>query len=476
MRQISGVLRSRLITVLVLGPLVLMWTVSSPMFSGPDEPDHLVRAQGFTNFDFSSPYDTDGIPVGAVGCYRFKPEISASCMTLEWREPREEDSRTDGYPPVLHALSAVPYFFTDGLTATYLVRLWLAMINMVMVGWALTIAARRGSWVAIGALLALTPTALFTMGTVNPTGLAVSGSLLVTSSLLSRRATLNGNRSSTAALITGAILLVGTRRDGAFWFALLLLVLWVASERSLQSDVRHIMRTSRKLLISALAVFALSSVWAFQWVYRFLEQRSSAERSAWKAVSTLKVYFHQLIGSFGWLDSPIDGRTLLLAALLCGAVVVTGVRQGNTNQQRAILLAIVLMVIVPVAFGAIRYPYFQGRYLLPMWVGVMMIAGSAIEGRSKGRLQSKSAKDCVIALWVIVNVSSLVTNLKRFSTGRSGSWNIFSNDAWSPPVLGNEVVIGGFVFAGIAMLLAARAVARDARQENTPSLIWDEES
>lgn len=475
MSQIAAKLRVRLIAVLVLCPIVLMWAVSSPMFSGPDEPDHLVRAQGFTSLDFSSPYDTDGIPVGAVGCYRFEPDIPASCMSLEWREPREEDSRTDGYPPVLHALSAVAYFFTDGLTATYLVRLWLAMINTVMVGWALTIAARRGSWVAIGALFALTPTALFTMGTVNPTGLAVSGSLLVSASMLDKIGTAK-RMESKAALVTGAILLVGTRRDGAFWFALLLLVLWVASERSLQSDVRHIMRTSRKLLISALAVFALSSVWAFQWVYRFLERRSSAERSAWKAASTLKVYFHQLIGSFGWLDSPIDGRTLLLAALLCGAVVTAGVRRGSTNQQRAIVLAIVLMVIVPVAFGAIRYPYFQGRYLLPMWVGLMMIAGSAIERRSEGWLQSTSLQTWIIGLWVTVHVWSLITNLKRFSTGRSGSWNIFSNDAWSPPVLGNEVVIGGFAVAGISMLLAARAVVSDARQENTPSLIRDNHS
>jgi hypothetical protein len=464
MRQISGVLRSRLITVLVLGPLVLMWTVSSPMFSGPDEPDHLVRAQGFTSLDFSSPYDADGIPVGAVGCYRFKPDVPASCMTLDWREPREEDSRTDGYPPVLHALSAVPYFFTDGLTATYLVRLWLAMVNTAMVGWALTIAARRGSWVAIGALLTITPTALFTMGTVNPTGLAVSGSLLVSASMLDRRGTAKRFESK-AALVTGAILVVGTRRDGAFWFALLLLVLWVALERSIHNDIRHIVRTSRKLMISALAVFALSSIWALQWVYRFLERRSSAERSAWKAASTLKLYFHQLIGSFGWLDSPIDWRTLLLAALLCGAVVIAGVRRGNPNQRRAIVLAIALMVIVPVAFGAIRYPYFQGRYLLLMWAGLMMIAGSSIEGRSEGRLQSTSLKDCVIGLWVIVHVWSLITNLKRFSTGRIGSWNIFSDDAWSPPRLGNEVVIAGFAIGGIAMFFAARAVVRDVLRE-----------
>lgn len=465
MSQIAAKLRVRLIAVLVLCPIVLMWAVSSPMFSGPDEPDHLVRAQGFTGLDFSSPYDTDGIPVGAVGCFRFEPDIPASCMTLDWREPREEDSRTDGYPPVLHALSAVPYFFTNGLTATYLVRLWLAMINTAMVGWALTVAARRGSWVAIGALLALTPTALFTMGTVNPTGLAVSGSLLVSASMLDKSGTAK-RMESKAALVTGAILLVGTRRDGAFWFALLLFVLWVASQRSLQSDVRHITRTSRKWMISAFAVFALSSVWALQWVYRFLERRSSAERSAGKAASTLKVYFHQLIGSFGWLDSPIDWRTLLLAALLCGATVFAGFSGANKSQRTAMLLAILLMVIVPVAFGAIRYPYFQGRYLLPMWVGLMMIAGSAIEGRSEGRLKSASAKDCVIGLWVIVHVWSLITNLKRFSTGRSGSWNIFSDDAWSPPGLGNEVVIGGFALAGIAMFFAARAASRHALQPN----------
>ena len=83
--------RSPLINLFaVLFPLLLLWSLSNPMFAAPDEPAHLLRAQGFSQFDFSSPYQTDGLPLNEIDCLRFNADATADCMKLVWAEPWNE--------------------------------------------------------------------------------------------------------------------------------------------------------------------------------------------------------------------------------------------------------------------------------------------------------------------------------------------------------------------------------------------------
>ena len=443
----------------MLFPLAASWMLSSPMFSGADEPDHLVRAQGFSHFDFSPPYVTDGIPVGAVGCYRFEPDIPASCAELVWKDSGTiEESRTDNYPPLLHAISAIPYFFVDGLVATYVVRIWLVVLNTIGLGWAIHLSLRRSEWQFTGLLLALTPTALFAMGTVSPTGLAVTGSVLFAVSALNLGGAQQIRRSEFLAMLIGAVMLATSRRDGALWLVVLLFVIWVRNGRPLPRLSSQKFKSSRVPHLGLLLAVALGSLWAVRWLSRFLGQRSEAEKSAWRAAKTLKLYFHQLIGTFGWLDSPMGPEALFVATLICGFLVVFAFMVGSRDDRLAIVSSVLLLIAIPVIFGAIRYPYFQGRYLLPLWVVLLVVSGNSIDRGLATRNNFKLSPVLLIGGWAIVHVWSLINNLKRFSTGRNGSWNIFAPEAWHPPGISNFVVVFLIVLSGASMFVAARTL------------------
>jgi hypothetical protein len=89
---------------------------------------------------------------------------------------------------------------------------------------------------------------------------------------------------------------------------------------------------------------------------------------------------------------------------------------------------------------------------------LMMTVGAAIQRRPVHWSNTRLFQDIVLCLWTVVHVWSMVTNLKRFATGRNGSWNIFSDGAWSPPGIGNEAVVGSFVLVGLAMFFVGRSV------------------
>jgi len=64
--------------------LCATWALTNPMFASPDEPAHMARAQGFSRFDFTPPYETDGLPISAPECYRFIANAAANCADLAW--------------------------------------------------------------------------------------------------------------------------------------------------------------------------------------------------------------------------------------------------------------------------------------------------------------------------------------------------------------------------------------------------------
>ncbi len=443
----------------MLFPLAASWMLSSPMFSGADETDHLVRAQGFSRFDFSSPYVTDGIPVGAVACYRFQPDIPATCNGLGWNESGSvEESRTENYPPLLHAISAIPYFFVDGLFATYVVRLWLVVINTIGLCWAIHLSLRRSEWQFTGLLLSLTPTAFFAIGTVSPTGLAVTASVLFAIPALNLDGTHQIHRSDLLAMLTGAVMLATSRRDGALWLVVLIFVMWVRNGRPLPRPSSNRFKSSRALFLGLLLAVALGSLWAVRYLTRFLEGRAEARKSAWWAAKTLKVYFHQLIGAFGWLDSYMGQEALFMATVICGFLVVFAFMTGSKDDRLAIASSILLLMAIPVIFGAIRYPYFQGRYLLPLWVVLLVVSGNSIDRGLATRTKINISPILLIGGWALVHVWSLIRNLKRFSTGENGSWNIFASEAWHPPKISNLVMVSLIVLSGASMFYAARTL------------------
>ncbi len=257
---VDHTLRRRwLVLFVALVPLAVTWSLVNPMLASPDETIHILRAQSIAAGDFSNPFTSDGLPMDAIECLKFQPEVTADCQNLAWGpDGTQQIGPTDGYPPLYHSIAAVPALFFSGLAGAYLMRIWMAVIIMAAVAWAgaWSRGPGAGPWPLTGAVVAVTPMAIFTVATVNPSGMAVASALLFVVGAGSALDSRWRGRDVVAATVVGALGLALSRRDGLLWLGVLALVLapfwipqarqfWVATHRSNGLDRRRRRRGAR---------------------------------------------------------------------------------------------------------------------------------------------------------------------------------------------------------------------------------------
>lgn len=449
-------------------PLVA-WALSNPLFAAPDETAHMVRAQSFARLDFSPPFTTDGLPIEQVECYRFLSDTTAECMDLTWlADGTQVDVPTDGYPPLVHIIAAIPATVTSGLVGAYAVRVWLAAVVAGLFGWAFTIALRAGPWRATGLLLGVTPGVAFISSSVNPSGITAAGSALIAVSVLDRRDRGRTTRGNAASLSVGCLILIGSRRDGVVWLAVIallsaLLIGW-GNRSSLAAMMNSRTAKARRIAASIVAaVVVTGGVRAVPWVWRFVENSGNADRSTWQAMRSLRVYFDQLLGVFGWLDSTMGIEPMLLSVGVLATLMFGALSSGRSRERRALLLGLVLLAAVPVAFGTLRYPYFQGRYLIPLWIMVTTLAGSIVD-RSK---QPPARPGVLLGVWGIVHLWSVINNSKRYAVGRNGSWELMlKGGGWHPPMMSNLIVFAMFAVVAVLVHHISRRITRGVGHEH----------
>jgi hypothetical protein len=437
---------------LALFPLAAVWALTNPMLASPDETLHIARAQSIASGDFSVPYTTDGLPIDSIECFRFQPEVSAACQDLSWGpDGTQLVGPTEGYPPLYHSLAAVPALFFSGLTGAYVMRVWMAAIVMAVVAWAGVLVTRPGlgPWPLTGFAVAMTPMALFSISTVNPSGLAVASAMLFTAATVSLCTLGHRGREVTGAVLAGALGLALTRRDGLLWLAILAVVLAPVAWTPLRAAVRNISRRTITVVVSALVLFVVvGAVWARPTVSRFFRNWQDGDGTNWwEAARYIRTYLFQAVGVLGWLDSPIGEEAFLIAMILAGFVALLGLTAVHRRLAVSTGLAVVALLVTPVAFGLVRFPYLQGRYLLPIWVGGMVVAGLSARFADVGERFDRRTSRIVLGGWAVVHLVAALQNLRRYAVGRSGSWNFVTEAEWSPDTMSNAVAVGAYVVA-----------------------------
>ena len=107
----------------------------------------------------------------------------------------------------------------------------------------------------------------------------------------------------------------------------------------------------------------------------------------------------QTIGDFGWLDTPAPHLTKVIWIVAVAALVVLGLAI-SARCRRALPLLALAIVAMPVLFEAPKLnasgTYWQGRYWLPLIVGVPLLASTAL-GRIPA-LHSRRSPAAVIAV------------------------------------------------------------------------------
>lgn len=172
----------------IAASLGILWALSQPLSSAPDEPEHIVRAvslysgsgikvplkvtgQTFTGRVRAPNYFLHGLPT--QHCVVDDAAKPATCRSKPLEHPGrivEGYTSAAGHPPVYYLLVGWIGRLVPSAVGVILMRIWSVLLCALMLLVATVVLSRRGRsmYPAISALTAFSPVAAFLGGSVNP--------------------------------------------------------------------------------------------------------------------------------------------------------------------------------------------------------------------------------------------------------------------------------------------------------------------
>lgn len=474
-----------------------LWSFASPLLSSPDEPAHIVRAAAVVRGQILPDRDSNNLPTIMVKvpayivpkdglCFAGDPNISAECQSSVWPSSTalaDLGTSASSNNPIYYLAMGLPTLFLDNAPALYAMRILNAALVAALLAVAVT-AVRLQAATATGAtlaLVALTPTALFLGGSVNPNSveMAAAGALLGSALLLIRNQVSRGQAWLwSGAAGASAIFLLSGRSVALLWVLMIFLVIVaVVGLRPLASAIR-----TGPVAVAA-GVTAVASVWMLVWtriaipaiidpaagitpltpgtVFLIQFQNSISQIDAW-------------IGAFGWLDFHAPSGVLFIYHTIIGATVLLAFAVSRARIRAALAIGIVGVLFIPSAIQVSLYDdvgwMWQGRYLLSLFFVIAITAGIGVDqtiGRSPETFQ-RYIRPMVRAGAVIVAVAQTAAFshvMRRYVVGDDLGWpEMILRPEWQPP--GGSLTLialyAALMAAGVVMVWRFTSTARSS--------------
>jgi len=221
-----------------------------------------------------------------------------------------------------------------------------------------------------------------------------------------------------------------------------------------------------RLMLGALVALTANMVFVwFTWsgtaTDSFVSNSASHGGGSWASgLGSLYTKILEMIGWFGWQDSPMTSESWVLLLCLLFGVISIAATGGEKSLSRTLVITVSALVLAPVIIGTVRYPYVQGRYLLPLWVGCGMLAGQALAESDLPKLFLQRIFKIFIGLMAIIQFFAFAQNLRRYAVGRAGSWKFFQQSNWHPPMMSNLMALLLMTVALSISLISVRSICR----------------
>jgi len=379
------------------------WAVAAPYNGGYDEHDHVVRAAGVVRGQLLVPPARgtgDGgyqrVPASLVppgyACLVSADPPPASCLGTAPRDNRLTvvHTRAARYDPAYYALVGWPLRWWPRMSGVIGARLVNAALGAALLAGAVWLLWPLGRYrlVLLGLLFALSPMLASLNGLVNPSGLAIDAAILLWCALLrilppgSVPRPIGGGPTRLAAL--AGVVLALARAEGV---VLVVAIVGLA----LLALGRPVAPPRRRLLIAGGAV-ALAAGLGLAWamVSRVASVGAGPGGlpvAGWDTVATIvrgnfDYWLRQTVGLFGYgaIGLPVWGYvawTAVLAALVLPAAALAGRRLAGVLLGIPVLCFAAGLVAELALVHRIGY-WMQGRYFLPLWVGMALLAPLAL--------------------------------------------------------------------------------------------------
>ncbi len=510
----AGLLAGLLTGVLVL-VLVMSWAMGVGRYGGPDEPAHVLRAAAVARGDvFGRPvaglpsgYRVVTVPAALVtgdpACYRHDSTVTSKCATEPGtglpdssRDETAQAATSAGrYPPLYYLLIGGPVRLLGGEDEVFWYRavaaLWNSIVVMCVV-MRLRLLGRR----AVVVVAAITPSAWFLIGVVNPNGFELVLAWL--------------------AWVGVARWVIGPSIRQAWWVAVPLALAVACRPVALLVSLTvltmiELLRrpTWRQRLILWSPVVAAAgwlAVWNLATGLHIDDPRTAGNGSIGdatrQAIDDVTHTVFELVASLGWLEFSAPAATVAAWLLGIGVAVAwlraTGLRapgalETGATRMGAVASATVLaaaVVIVPVIFEVVFHrtlgPIWQGRYSLPTATGIVALlliarAESGRRGRAITPAMTMLAGGMLIVMVVVavaVEITTFWWVLRRYSVGTDGPWSLrpaaFSASGWLSP---RTWLMVNVITASVAGACLIRWISHDLgrilpgfREESCPDL------
>ncbi len=469
--------------------LIGLWAVADPLFAGPDEPAHVVRAVALSHGELTGKHPTQPLDAKqfrtvkgetlvvrvpeifgsvVVPCFAHHGDLLPPC--LQFRGSTQDagvPTYTARNPPAYYAVAGIAsWVHRAGAFTVYLMRLITAAIAGALMATAITALRRFAApaMVAVGLVVAVTPVVLFITGTVNPnaTEIAAAIALWVCGLALVRTATESVDRRLVTATGIAAGVLTLSRQVGPLWLGLIALIIaGVADREALHNLARSGWARVWALVVAAATLFQLT----WDGVVHPLEAtrvHNTAVHGSWLdvveyAAGGVFVGFREMIDTFGWRDTRAPYLTLVFWTVCVGFLVLVALAWVKRRQVVALVGLMAATVAVPIVMQATFYRHeatvWEGRYTLPLAVGIPILAASCLGTTQRGRQLATPR-----LLWTVGivigsgHVLAFTNNLRRYTAGYSRELQYWLAPQWHPPGLHPLVVTIAYAAAVVAFV------------------------
>jgi len=496
----SGFWRIFLVSSTVAFAVIAAWALATPLFSAPDEPAQVVHAAavvrgqwvGHTIGNAQSASTEVIVPSAfiarsAATCFAFVGGRSATCAAPLRGSAKAVSATTyiGRYPPLYFAIVGLPSLVWRSPGGIWAMRITSSGVNALLLGLSVATVTwwSRRRLMLVGILLAATPAVLYLAGVVNPNGLECMSALCLWSAgmVLVFDHPVDPPRGLVAVMGTSAALLALTRGISPLWVTLILLM--VALSLGWRQTVGILTRLDGAI---ALAAVMVATAVAVSWIVtqHALDLIPAGAQVAGQSDSQVLrgdignsyTWFEQMVGVLGWLDTSLPRVTYLFWFIAVGGVAALGALVARGRRLAVLVLLVLLVLTVPVA---IEYSQarrvgmvWQGRYILPLAVGIPMLSTALIdESAALASLRNRLATLLTTGV-LVAQVAAFAETVRRYAVGDDGTL-AFWRSRWQPPagvvVTCIWLLLAMASFVGLLRLLAGRVGATAVEVPGEPS-------
>jgi len=437
--------------------LVVSWSLSMPLFSGPDEPANFVRSAAVVRGEFvgadagvslEKSYWTTTVNIdpqfGVANlvpwCFAPFSEKPACNLAIEDAAFVDNPPYTNmgRYPIFPFLVSGAGTIFGANDISVLASRLMLGAVAVALLGFAFSsVAHRKGSVPAL--LMAITPGVIFLSAVMNPSALEIASAIALWTILPHVFESSPLTRVELSGVAVAGVVLIGTRPLGPALYLVALLFCCVATGG--WARLGDVWKRLRSVWVIHLCAIAFSIVW---YVTVFSKNTGSPvtegspslglRQQVIEAVQHIPAVLAQGIGNFGWLDTPMPRMTLVLYLVMLVPLLVFAI-SSTTRLVGSMVVALCLVSALLVIAQDINYYNLlrnfgsQGRHVMPLLVGIPILA------MRKVNLPSR-INAAVAIVWALVMVWSGLAALRRYAVGiRPGNQlEMYTQAVWQPDI------------------------------------------